>query len=54
MAEEEARQPAPSSTTIHVPPGKWYLKVAKGNGQEAVGVELDGPLNLTISLEAPQ
>jgi len=48
--EEETPQPAPSPATINVPPGKWHLKVAKGNGQEAAGVDLEGPLTLTISL----
>jgi hypothetical protein len=52
--EEPAPQTAPSPTTIQVPPGEWHLKVAKGNGQEATGVDLEGPLTLTISLAAPE
>lgn len=48
--EEEVPQPAPSPATISVPPGKWLLTVAKGNGQEVASAEVEGPLTLVVRL----
>jgi len=57
MAEEEAPQPAPSPATFNVPPGRWLVKIAKGNGQAVfpdAAVEGEGPLTVLLSVAAPE
>ena len=51
--EAPARQPAPTPTHLHVPPGSWVLVVQEGEGPALTQISVEGPAQLRIQLAEP-